>query len=710
MSARPLPTPPDNLAYALRYAELNWKVFPVGARSKFPLAGSHGFKDATTDEATIRGWWSVTPAANIGIATSSQFFALDIDNKSGGFETLEDLQDKLGCLPDTLQQETGGGGRHYIFSAPEGMRVSNSTGVVGQGIDVRGEGGYIVVAPSLHQNGREYRWDGTQEFLSPVLPAPEWVISCMATERGRGLARVLPEKIPNGRRNETLFKIACRYRHNGGDEKEIFNQISIDNQQKCETPLPDSEVRTLVKSACAYPPGQINPIGFYESATSESTVHAAVQSLALNGSEINEDGLAQVFVAKHGHELRYCHGEGWLIWDGARWAPDSRSLAFHWARIVCRELNRNGKTSIAKAATAAGVERLAKSDPVLSTTRDDDKDGFLLGTPDGTVDLRTGAIRQAAKGDLLTKSTAVTPDAQASRPVFNKFLHEITDGDGDLQEYLQLVAGYCLTGSTREEALFFVYGPGGNGKTKFLNALAGAMGDYAKSASMDLLNVSHGERHPADLASLCGARLVTASETQDGRRWDVQRVKQLTGGDPISARLMRQDFFTFKPTFKLVITGNYKPQLGDVDDALRRRFHIIPFNFKPVAPDTQLEEKLSAEWPAILAWAVEGCVQWHGLQRLQKPKVVSVETDKYFLEQNSVEQWIEDNCSRLPGDSARSSHLFSNWSGWAERNGVKPGTTMKLSQRLERLGYQKDKDGGFMVFSGIAVKERRSND
>jgi putative DNA primase/helicase len=168
--------------------------------------------------------------------------------------------------------------------------------------------------------------------------------------------------------------------------------------------------------------------------------------------------------------------------------------------------------------------------------------------------------------------------------------------------------------------------------------------------------------------------------------------------------LMRQDFFTFKPTFKLVITGNYKPQLGDVDDALRRRFHVIPFNFKPVAPDTQLEDKLRAEWSAILAWAVEGCVRWHQLQRLQRPEVVSAETEQYFREQNGIEQWIEDNCSRGVQFSGRSSHLFFNWSRWAEQNDYEVGTVMKLSKRLEKLGYRKVAERTGKTFKGIGLR------
>ena len=168
-----------------------------------------------------------------------------------------------------------------------------------------------------------------------------------------------------------------------------------------------------------------------------------------------------------------------------------------------------------------------------------------------------------------------------------------------MQAYLRRIAGYCLTGSVSEHALFFLHGPGGNGKGVLVNTITDISGNYATVASMDTFTASQTDRHPTDMAMLRGARLVTAQETEEGRCWAESKIKSLTGGDPVTARFMRQDFFTYQPTFKLVIVGNHRPGIRNVDDAMRRRLHLIPFTYKPPRPDKDLPERLKAERPGI---------------------------------------------------------------------------------------------------------------
>jgi putative DNA primase/helicase len=205
-----------------------------------------------------------------------------------------------------------------------------------------------------------------------------------------------------------------------------------------------------------------------------------------------------------------------------------------------------------------------------------DADPWLLGCPGVTIDLRDGIGRAPDPGDGITRLVAVAPAETAECPLWRAFLHEATGGDAAMKRFLQQIVGYCLTGDTREHALFFIYGVGGNGKSVFLNTVSSIIGYYATTAAMDTFVASKSDRHPTDLAGLRGARLVSASETEEGRAWAEAKIKAITGGDTISARFMRQDFFTYRPQFKLVIVGNHKPVLKNVERCRRAALQHHP--------------------------------------------------------------------------------------------------------------------------------------
>jgi putative DNA primase/helicase len=425
--------------------------------------------------------------------------------------------------------------------------------------------------------------------------------------------------------------------------------------------------------------------------------------------EVTEDGLALVFAERFSEQLRYCHHHGaWFVWDGQRWAKEETKLAFHCAREVVREFNIEGKALIAKTSTAAGVERFAQADRAFALTSEVwDRDPFLLGTPAGTVDLRTGELRPSQQAAFITKATAVAPGLPGTQPMlWLRFLEDATRGDADLIRFLQQIAGYGLTGDTREHALFFIHGAGGNGKGVFVNTIIGLLGDYAQVAAMETFTASNSDRHPTDLAMLRSARVVTAQETEEGRRWAEARIKALTGGDPITARFMRRDFFTYTPQFKLVIVGNYKPLLRSVGDAERRRFNIVPFTHKPTVPDPELPDKLRAEWPAILRWAIEGALDWQ-TNGLLRPAVVTEATNAYFDAQNLLGQWLEERCETDLSKScfSTSSDLYKDWRAYAEAAGEHPGSQKSFGDELEKQGFERGRvTGGTRGYRGIGLR------
>jgi putative DNA primase/helicase len=409
---------------------------------------------------------------------------------------------------------------------------------------------------------------------------------------------------------------------------------------------------------------------------------------------VTEDSAALEFVERHGDVLRYCHTTGgWFKWSAVYWAEDKTTIVFQWARELVRQLAANQderKRYITnKTSFASGVERFAKSDQRIAVTFEYwDTNLWLLGTPGGTVDLRTGELRDSRPGEGITKITSVAP-LDTGCPLWLKFLDETTGKDDELIRFLQQWCGYGLTGSVREHALTFVYGPGGNGKGVFMNVITKIMGDYAATAAMDTFTASISDKHPTDVAKLRGARIVTASETEEGKAWAESRIKQLTGGDRISARFMRQDFFEYDPQFKLMLIGNHKPVLRNVDDAARRRFLLVPFEQKPPKPDFELEAKLLAEGPAILRWMILGCLDWQR-DGLVKPPSVIAATDEYFADQDQFAQWLGECCECDPGNNyktATSAELFQSWKAYATAAGEDSGSQKSFSGRIARHGF-----------------------
>jgi len=436
--------------------------------------------------------------------------------------------------------------------------------------------------------------------------------------------------------------------------------------------------------------------------------------------QFSEEAIALRFAELHSGERRFVAlWNRWLSWEGTCWRVDETQRTTELSRRLCRKISaecnkqKNKKTIarvIASRKTVEAVERLARADSRIAAHPDQfDADQWALNTPSGIIDLRSGQVRPNKASDHCTKITAVAPDSSCSIPTWLSFLDRVADRDAELISYLQRALGYMLTGSTRDHALFFGHGPGATGKSTLLKAVTGCVGDYHRTAAIETFTASKNERHPTDLAALRGARIVTAVETEEGRRWAESKIKALTGGDRIAARFMRADFFEFDPTFKLFIVGNHLPGLRSVDEAIRRRFHLVPFT--TIIPlnerDVTLGEKLKLEWPGILWWMILGCLEWqqHGLA---PPAVIRAATDSYLESEDSLGAWIEGGV-RDPNAWEYTEDLFNSWKKYAGRAGEYVGSLTKFSQRLqdraESIGLRKDRDGesGRRGFYGLRL-------
>ena len=428
-----------------------------------------------------------------------------------------------------------------------------------------------------------------------------------------------------------------------------------------------------------------------------------------------EDGLANAFTRRYGADWLYCADWGkWLVWNNVRWNMDKSLYVNFLSRTICRAASFKAtsarlKARLASSSTISAVERIARSDPRhASLVEQWDADPWLLNTPSGVIDLHTGAMRAHQRADRMTKVCTAVPQGEC--PNWLAFLNDVTGGDTELVAYLQRVVGYCLTGDISSHALFFFYGTGANGKSVFLNVISTILGDYAANAPMDTFMETRSDRHPTDLAGLRGARLVSATETEQGRRWAESKIKAITGGDPVTARHMYKDFFTYPPQYKLLIAGNHKPAIRNVDEAMRRRLHLVPFTITvpPERRDPRLTERLLAERDGILAWAVQGCLDWQQVG-LKAPASVMSATDEYLEAEDATGRWLEDRCNFGANDKALTITLFNDWKQWAEVSGEFVGSMRRFADALITRKFEKWRNSmGGRGFVGIDLKQPTS--
>jgi putative DNA primase/helicase len=460
----------------------------------------------------------------------------------------------------------------------------------------------------------------------------------------------------------------------------------------------------------------------------------------------SDEVLATEFTDAYHKEVRYVgQWNKWLTYDGKSWDFDHKLLVYTHAREhlramalklyecvfgrLCDDIDKNlsavqrdnavsearskawGKTNgMLSTSTVHNIVTLSRYDRrVASGVEEWDTDPWLLNTPGGTVDLHTGQMRPHRAKDYIRKVTKTSPDLKMQPTKWLAFLTQIMKGDEEMVRYLQKVFGYCLVGETKEHEMYFAYGTGKNGKGVTLSTVRSLLGGYSMEAAIETFVVNDTSRHPTELADLQGARLVTCGETEEGARWAEARIKLLTGGDPVKARFMRQDFFEYKPQFKLFLAGNHKPRLSNVDQAIERRFRLIPFTYTvpPEDRDVDLEEKLRAEWPAILAWAIDGCLAWQA-EGLEPPSAVATATKSYLSQEDALGGWFTECCIAAETAFTPTKDLFNSWAEWARENGEPVGTKRVLARHLEdrepilHISKARREDG--MGFKGVELR------
>lgn len=427
-----------------------------------------------------------------------------------------------------------------------------------------------------------------------------------------------------------------------------------------------------------------------------------------------EADLALTFARLRAGDLRYvAKWAKWMNYAGGVWEREETEFAYDLIGMLCREVINRRQEANAKGCplrasrTRSGVERIVRADRRIAAVTDQwDTHDWLLNTPEGVIDLRTGVLQVHRPELYLTHRTTVSPAPKAEAPTWLRFISDVCCGDLDLAAYLQRLAGYCLTGATHEQVLVFFYGGGRNGKGTFLDTVKHILDGYYQAASADTFTESKSDKHKSELAVLMGARLVSASEVQQGKSWNDSRIKELTGQDTITANFMRCDPFTFVPKFKLIISSNNKPRFNNVDPAIRARLQLVPWlaNFETSGTkDPHMREKLRAEAAGVLGWMVEGCLLWQQYG-LQPPKSVRDATQSYLDAEDLEAQWLEECCVRDGRAQELLAPLFASWVAYAEARHGRAKRDRDLSDRLEREGLTKRKTMHGAMIEGIRLK------
>ena len=718
---------------AAGYIERGWTVVPVPAREKSP-----GFRD----------WQALRVPAeeapryfengqNIGLhcgEPSGWLVPADLDSpearKLAGRFLPPTLTSGRESTPDSHWWFYAQGAEHRTFKDLDGSMI----------LELRSTGHHTLVSPSKHPSGESYSWSASGLDIERV-GAASLLFDCRQLASAALIARHLPE---GGRhdicmalvgfmlRRELSEETTAKILHAAWDAKgfagdprarDTAHQDIEGIVRDTAAKLRDDKPATGGKRLEDLIPGLRGKLAGFWDWSGRLDDEAAREEF--NRTDL---GNSARLVAHHGADLRYCYPWGsWLIWDGRRWSLDESGEIHRRAKRTVREIYREAadaaddetRKALGKHAKASEAENriqamisLAKSEvPIMPTAMD--RDPWLLNVEGGTVDLRTGELLEHRRDDLITK-LAGEYDPEASTPAWTATLERVLPS-AEVRAFFKRLCGYAISGDVSEHVLPVLYGTGANGKSTILNALLEAAGEYGMQAAPDLLIAKRGG-HPTEVADLFGMRVVASIEVEDGRRLAEALVKSLTGGDKVRARRMRQDFWEFDPTHTAFLCTNHKPELRGTDTAIWRRIRLIPFEqtIPPAEQDKKLPEKLRAELPGILAWAVEGCLEWQR-EGLKAPEEVRKATAGYRSEMDVVGAFLRDECeigeSGAEGYKATLKDVYSRYEEWCEEGGEKPETRRKFNARLTERGQFRDRrsgPGGLREWHGLKLLTKRN--
>ena len=699
---------------ALRLAEMGLRVFPLNGKT--PIGG-RGCRDATTDEYQIESWWERYPQANIGLATGKGIAVLDVDVRRDGGDSLRKLV--YGHKEDfrTVSAKSGGGGRHFFFGVTKDMWVPNSKDRIGRGLEVLYDGRYVVAPPSVHPiTGNTYEWVRDPR-RAECLAMPRWLVELNVKESGQGSWDKYAEEIKEGEgRDNHLTSYAGSLRRGGATQGEIYDALLARNARVCKPPLSTRDLMRIARSVSRYKPEDIMVRATLDDSGNGERLANFVQGAAI-----------------------FVPGVGWHTWSGRHWRLDEDGLRIqNKAKRVPREVKQAaadlkneelskqlfawGKASGNLSRIQAMIKLASDEEGITTPVADLDRGDYTINLLNGTFLLKEGRLAEHKATDQFTKIARVEYDEEAECPQWEAFLEDVLP-DPKVRDYVQRAIGYSLTGSTKEQCFFIMYGTGSNGKSTFVETIKYMMGKYAwKMASETIVSRYRPPSSASpDLISLRGPRFVVAAETGDGSRLNETVIKDLTGTDTMHARALYKSPIEFTPQFKLWMYSNYKPGVRGMDYGIWRRIRLIPFTATIEKPDKTLSQKLRTEMPGVFNWALRGYYEWEKFA-LKEPKVIRDEVKNYRADMDIVQQFVDERCrvddkylqeegrdTKLVESSEELWEAFSKW----QEDMPKSERVFRRNflQRLSGLGFYHGKErvrGGrnpISAFRGLLLEE-----
>lgn len=693
--------------WALYYAELGLAVFPLAYRNKVP-AIEGGCKAATTEKSKIERWWNQNPRYNIGIATGNKsnglvVIDLDVDKNKGidGYEVLRDWQNKHGELPETWQSITGRGGYHYFYK--DTITHSNKVGLY-EGVDIRGEGGYIVAPPSVHPNGNTYEWEQEPKEYE-IAQVDDIVNDFFKGEKQRIDSEhktnfKVPELIPEGKRVDTIVRLIASLRTKGLDDDAIKAAVRVENEKRCNPPLKEKELEKAVFPALKRD-WQVNS-PYYNNfnvmnENDNKYVNEVLKKLnELNAVErfpMNDRGSADLFATIFKNVSRYNPTKkDWMYYDKTRWTADTEGMrAKRNAKMLADVLVRYSVTTSlpddkrqSYIKYAAGMMNYRNRNVMITDAKDLnffentelDKDDFLINCRNCVLDLSEDQpkVLEHNADLLLSKICNASYNPAATCTLWEKTVNEIMQGDTAKIKYLQKMSGRFLTGDTSEEEFYIFFGATTrNGKSTITEILLYLLGDYATTISPESLAIKANKDSRTaspDIAKLAGTRLVVASEPPRRMLFDSSLVKTLTGRDTVSARFLHENEFQFKPKFKLILNSNYLPVISDKTVFSSNRVKVVPFerHFTEKEQNKHLKEQLQQEIDGILNWCIQG-LSLYRKEGLEPPTAVQIATHEYSEDSDKIGKFISE-CLEKSDENLAAKDVYEKYSQWCNDCGL----------------------------------------